>query len=115
MSLERSGAITPSPDPSPPLERSRYQLREIRGGLSARGRFRRGWFHIGLGVFLFSYFPIVALLGGVSDRWTLIAGSIVMILVGMQQASRGIDELKLARRRREYERSKAVLDDGVFD
>ncbi|MDJ0974259.1 MAG: hypothetical protein QNJ98_07355 [Planctomycetota bacterium] len=99
----------------PALERSSFRTREVRTGLSAKARLRRGRFHIALGVFAMAFFPTVALIEPTGDRFTWIAGTIVMVLVGMQQISRGIDELKLAKRRGDYEQSQRLIDEKVFD
>lgn len=85
--------MSEAPSTHQPLERSSYRTREIRTGLSARGRYRRGWFHIVLGAAILAFFPALTLLGPTRSRFMWIAGAIVMVLVGMQQISRGIDEL----------------------
>ena len=97
------------------LERSSFRTREIRTGLSAKARRQRSRFHIAIGVIAIAFFPTVALIDPTGNRFTWIAGAIVMVLVGMQQISRGIDELKLAKRRKAYEESQRLIDEKVFD
>ncbi len=107
-------AKRPSADSRVP-DRTTYLVREIQGTRTAKQRFRQGRCHLFLGIALMAWFPLLVLSGEMHGAFPAIGGSVLMFLIGLQQLLKGQDELKLAKRRAQYERCEALVDGKVFD